>query len=831
MRRILRSAAALAVAAIVALAVCPAAVAQATGPDAAGTEFLLAVPPVEGAATATLWALPAGEGETEVHVRIEAGEEQVYDETRTSADGSPLRFDLPGWAAVGSGDQPLAVVVTASAPVVVELAEPAAPTVSADALLAWPTDALGTSYLVASRDGNEGHGFVTVVATTDDTEVTVVPSVSLAEGPAGEPFTFTLDRGHVYTLVTDEEHPGDLTGTTISATAPVAVLAGHTCATVPAGSADACDLLAEALTPEPTLGLVAVVAPQDGMADARLRVVATADGTDVTANGEPVATLDRGDFVDVPVTGATVVEATQGVLAVLYGTAAGAGDSARVYGGPFMVQVPTVEQATTPVTYLPHPASGEARTVVFLRERDAGSLQRNGAPVDTSGFASVGGYLVGSLVETGDDPVTLSADGPLGGYTYGLAGEAGWGLPLPLLALDASTVNHPPVADAGDDQRVECEGEGMATVTLDGSGSHDPDGEDDIVLYRWSEGETVLGEGQTLDVELDLGTHEITLLVRDEAGEESTDSVEVTVVDTTPPEGGITHPEDGACFGPDALPVTVEDDFHDACQDEIERTYTPVDPAAEVAGQYVTHGDWLVTLTATDPSGNSASDQVGFTIDTVPPTVTLLHGAGEQWAFPVTVPFTELFAAADEDGAAGDVVHELIEVDGCVLYDGNEYGDGDGLLSDEEVTLDIGALCRAAELCHREVWAYPVVRVHAWDCGGNEGTAYAQVPVSFTLVPGVCPAGGNGGEQGASGGSGSGGDQQQGAQLSKKERKRLEKQRKKAEKRARKLQKKLQRQIRKARKKAEKARRKAEKQRRKAEKKARKKHGKREQDH
>ncbi len=819
MERILRSAVALAVAAVVAVAVCPAVAAGAGGPDAAGTEFVLAVPPAEGAATATLWALPAGEGEAEVHVRIEAGDEQVYDETRTSPDGTPVRFDLPDWARVESGDQPLAVSVTASAPVIVELAEPAAPAVSGDALLAWPGDALGTSYLVAARDGAGGHGFVTIVATADGTEVTVVPSVALAEGPAGEPFTLTLDRGHVYTLVTDGEHPGDLTGTTVSATAPVAVIAGHTCATVPAG-AGACDLLAEELTPEQTLGLVAVVAPQEGMAEAELRVVATTDGTEVSANGEPVASLDRGGFIDLPVDAAMSVEADHGILAVLYGTAAG--DGARTLGGPFMVQVPTVEQGTTPVRYLPHPAAGEARTVVFLRERDGASLLRNGNPVDTTGFAATGGYLVGTLVETGDDPVTLSADGPLGGYTWGLAGEAGWGLPLPVLARDAATVNHPPVADAGDDQRVECEGDGMATVTLDGTGSHDPDGADDIVLYRWSEGETVLGEGETLEADLDLGAHEITLLVRDAAGEEDTDTVEVTVVDTTPPEGGITFPEAGACFGPDELPVTVTDDFHDTCQDEVERAWTPVDPAAPAPGQYVTHGDWLVTLTATDPAGNSASDRVGFTIDTAPPTVSLLHGPGEQWAFPVTVPFTELFTATDEDGASGDVVHELVEADGCVLYDGNEYGDGDGLLSDEQVTLDTAALCRAAELCHRETWDYPVVTVHAWDCGGNEGTARVQVPVSFTLVPGICPPPGNGGDQGASGGSSGAGDQQQGSQLTRRERKRLEKQRKKAEKRARKLRKKLERQLRRAQKKAEKARRKAEKQRRKAERKARK---------
>ena len=68
---------------------------------------------------------------------------------------------------------------------------------------------------------------------------------------------------------------------------------------------------------------------------------------------------------------------------------------------------------------------------------------------------------------------------------------------------------------------------------LDGSASSDPDGT--IVSYEWREGSDVLAFGASPSVFLSVGTHTLTLEVRDDHGATGTDSVVVTVNRNEPP--------------------------------------------------------------------------------------------------------------------------------------------------------------------------------------------------------------------------------------------------------------------------------------------------------
>ena len=89
-----------------------------------------------------------------------------------------------------------------------------------------------------------------------------------------------------------------------------------------------------------------------------------------------------------------------------------------------------------------------------------------------------------------------------------------------------------PVAGAGPDQILECDSFLGAHVTLDGALSSVPP--EAATTFTWSNGfGTALG--QTADVVLPLGSHDILLTLLDARGFTGTDGMRITVVDTTPP--------------------------------------------------------------------------------------------------------------------------------------------------------------------------------------------------------------------------------------------------------------------------------------------------------
>jgi len=165
---------------------------------------------------------------------------------------------------------------------------------------------------------------------------------------------------------------------------------------------------------------------------------------------------------------------------------------------------------------------------------------------------------------------------------------------------DAS--NTPPVADAGQYPLQECSGQ-LTNVLLDGSGSSDADG--DLLSYSWS-GSFGSASGATALAGFTLGTHPVTLTVADGNGGSDAQTVAITVQDSTPPtvDAGadrviIAPNVAGAAF---TLPYTAED----RCG-AVNTTVTP-----QLASYPV--GNHRLTVTATDASGNVASDQMTLTV-------------------------------------------------------------------------------------------------------------------------------------------------------------------------------------------------------------------------
>jgi beta-glucanase (GH16 family) len=88
--------------------------------------------------------------------------------------------------------------------------------------------------------------------------------------------------------------------------------------------------------------------------------------------------------------------------------------------------------------------------------------------------------------------------------------------------------NYVPIAMAGSDQTLlDSDGNGYESVSLDGSSSHDTDGE--IVNYRWLEAGVEIASGPTPTIELSVGVHIITLEVTDNDGGVGTDALTIRI--------------------------------------------------------------------------------------------------------------------------------------------------------------------------------------------------------------------------------------------------------------------------------------------------------------
>jgi probable HAF family extracellular repeat protein len=124
--------------------------------------------------------------------------------------------------------------------------------------------------------------------------------------------------------------------------------------------------------------------------------------------------------------------------------------------------------------------------------------------------------------------------------------------------------NLPPRAEAGPDQEVECAGPEGTVVTLDGSGSSDPDG--DPLTYTWT-GPFGTGNGLRPTVTLPVGVYIIQLTVSDGRGGSSADSVTITVQDETAPKILALAAHPNRLWPPNhwMVPVHIQVSAEDAC--------------------------------------------------------------------------------------------------------------------------------------------------------------------------------------------------------------------------------------------------------------------------
>lgn len=197
--------------------------------------------------------------------------------------------------------------------------------------------------------------------------------------------------------------------------------------------------------------------------------------------------------------------------------------------------------------------------------------------------------------------------------------------------------NQPPVANAGPDITLEQASHAGTQVMLNGTAT---DNVSTRFNFTWSEKGIVLATTPnatktTLTHTFNLGTHIVTLNATDEAGNTGSDNVTVKIIDTIPPVVNA---------GPD---LTVEQESHAGTQVTLYGNATDIcstqfnfawSENGVILGtqQNLTYtfnlGTHIVTLNATDVSGNIGSDNVTVkVIDTTPPQINATVTPDTLW--------------------------------------------------------------------------------------------------------------------------------------------------------------------------------------------------------
>jgi len=297
-------------------------------------------------------------------------------------------------------------------------------------------------------------------------------------------------------------------------------------------------------------------------------------------------------------------------------------DAAEAAGPPDTVDNPPSVSITNPL---------DGATV-------SGLVSIEASATDDLGVVQVDFYVGTTLIETDTtSPYSVSWDSTTvidGTYTLtATAIDTVSQTASDSISVLVDNVNDPPVADAGPDQTVsDSDGDGVESVTLDGSGSYDPDGT--IVSYEWAEEALVLGTTAIITYDFSVGTHAVILTVTDDLGATASDDVILTVNANQPPVAD-AGPDQTAYVGDtvnfdgsgssdaDGTIVSYDWDFGDGTTGSgvlVEHIYSVV-------------GDYTITLTVTDNGGLTGADTAIVSVSEVPSEIIVFSDSFEvgEW--------------------------------------------------------------------------------------------------------------------------------------------------------------------------------------------------------
>ncbi len=252
------------------------------------------------------------------------------------------------------------------------------------------------------------------------------------------------------------------------------------------------------------------------------------------------------------------------------------------------------------------------------------------------------------------------------------------------VTISAGICNTPPVVDAGPDQTIECSGPSGTPVTLDGSGSSDPEGDELTYAWTWDGGSA---EGINPTVTLPYGITTVTLTVSD--GEyEDTDQVDITIGDTTPPTTSAILEGELGNNGWYISDVTVTFTSTDTCTG-VKEIHDTINGDEIVTSGYTASftlnqdGTYAVTYWSVDNAGN-VEQAKGFEVrmDKTAPIADISVTPGLLW------PPNHKMVDVAVNGGANDPASEVASIEFTVT---DEYGTVEPVISGFNTTISLEA--------------------------------------------------------------------------------------------------------------------------------------------
>jgi hypothetical protein len=298
-------------------------------------------------------------------------------------------------------------------------------------------------------------------------------------------------------------------------------------------------------------------------------------------------------------------------------------------------------------------------------------------------------------------------------------------------AIITVSENQPPVADAGPDQTVEQTSAQGAMVTLNGTGSSDPDNDTLTYYWNWTGGSAT---GATPTALFPVGNTTVTLTVAD-SQYNATDAVNVIVLaDTTAPVVDAGPDVTVELETPAGTQVILNGTATNTVSTRFNFTWSENDQVlkaeANVTDTTLIYsfnlGTHIVTLNATDEAGNTGSDNVTVTVvDTTPPEITVSVTPDSLW------PPNHKYAQVKTTVTAQDIGDPSPAIT-LVSITSNEpdNGKGDGNTINDITLVDNYTFEFRAERSGNGVGRVYTITYQATDASGNSAQASATVTVN-----------------------------------------------------------------------------------------------------